>query len=140
MNSDKEVTMFDCVIPIGIALISGVVFMPIGLLNADLFSGASCIISGAILSICLWLHKKGKMREWALIMPTLTFIYEILPIDLPTSLDNIIGLGGSAMSAYLGYISGIAIPSVSDKAVDYLLGDEDDDSEVEDAEIVEDHD
>ena len=112
MNSEKGITTADCIIPLVISLISGIVFMPIGLISGNLFSGATCIISGALLCFCLWLRKKGCMAEWSLIMPTLTFIYEILPIDLPTDLDNIIGLAASSGSAYFGYIKSAAAQGI----------------------------
>ena len=111
INSKKKITTADCIIPLVMSLISAIVFMPIGLVSGNLFSAATCITAGAFLCVSMWLNKNGRLAEWALIMPMLTFIYEMLPIDLPTDLDNVLGLAGSFASMKMGYMKSLATQS-----------------------------
>lgn len=103
-NSGGKLTAVDCLIPLVLSIISGVVFAPVQLLVGSVFSVATCIFSGVLMSLGLFLYKAGKLKGWALILPALTFIYEMLPIELPTDLDNIFALGGSATMLYWGYV------------------------------------
>lgn len=107
-NSGGKLTVADCIIPTGLAIISGVVFAPVQLFAGSIFSAATCIFSGILLSLGMLLYRAGRLEGWALILPSLTFIYEILPIELPTDLDNIFALGGSCFTIYLGKIKMIA--------------------------------
>ena len=91
-------TMIDCLIPVIISLLCGIAFLPISLVAGNLFSPATCIFSGLLLSMGLWAYKSGKIQSpgW-LALPFLTFFYEILPIDLPSDLDNLIGLSATTV-------------------------------------------
>lgn len=100
INSTYEgLTITDCLLPIIISIVSGIVFFPISIFAGNLFSPATCIISGALLTVALFGYRSGKIDSagW-LILPCLTFIYEILPIDLPTDLDNFLGLGTATVA------------------------------------------
>lgn len=108
MNSGGKLTIADCVIPTILSVISGIVFAPLQLFEGSPFSAATCIFSGVLLSVGMWLHKRGRLSGPALIFPSLTFVYELLPIELPTDLDNIFALGGSCFSLYWGRIKLIA--------------------------------
>lgn len=104
-NTPGKLTTADCIIPTILALISGVVFGPVQLFAGSVFSAATCIMSGILLSVALYLYKDGRFRAEWLILPVLTFLYELLPIELPTDLDNIFALGGSAFSLFWGRIA-----------------------------------
>jgi hypothetical protein len=103
-NSAKRLTVFDCAIPLFISIIAGVIFAPISLFTASIFSSFTCIGAGIFLSLGLFLYRKGELSGYFLILPTLTFIYEILPIELPTDLDNLLALGADSANFILAGI------------------------------------
>jgi hypothetical protein len=108
MNSGGKLTIADCIMPTILSIISGIVFAPLQLLEGSFFSSATCIMSGVLFSIGLWLHKVGRMSGPWLIFPLLTFVYEMLPIELPSDMDNLFAFGGSCFSIYFGRIRLIA--------------------------------
>ena len=97
VNNSKTLTIVDCVLPIVISLIAAFMFSPIALISGNLFSIGTCIFSGVLLSVGLVLYKLDKIKGTFLILPMLTFVYELFPIDLPTDLDNILGLSVSTL-------------------------------------------
>lgn len=105
-RSSSGLTSVDCFLPMAISLISGIVFLPVGLVAGNLFSPATCIFSGILLTVGLWGYKVGKIQSagW-LVLPLLTFLYEILPIDLPTDLDNLLGLSAATVTEVLAFFS-----------------------------------
>jgi hypothetical protein len=92
VNSAKKLTAIDVALPVVISLISAIIFAPVGLFAGNFFSPITCILAGLMLSVELGFYKAKKIYAVYLILPTICFIYEILPIDLPTDIDNIIGL------------------------------------------------
>lgn len=97
-RTSSGLSSVDCFLPVGISIISGIVFLPVGLVAGNLFSPATCIFSGILLTVGLWAYKVGRIQSagW-LVLPFLTFLYEILPIDLPTDLDNLLGLSAATV-------------------------------------------
>lgn len=97
-KSCTGLSITDCFLPTIISIFSGIVFFPVSLFSGNLFSPATCIISGVLLTVALFGYRSGKIDSagW-LVLPFLTFIYEILPIDLPTDLDNLLGLGATTV-------------------------------------------
>lgn len=93
-------TVVDCLLPLLISIVCGVVFAPIALFSASVFSFATCIYSGLLLSLTLFSYKYRSLDDKYLIMPICVFVYEILPIELPTDLDNIFALGGNTINYY----------------------------------------
>lgn len=116
INKGGKLTIADCIIPTILAIISGILFAPIQLFAGSVFSAATCIFAGILMTTALLLYKNGRMNGWALIIPALTFVYELLPIELPTDLDNIFALGGASMSLWIGYIKGAVLPNATRKA------------------------
>lgn len=110
MNAGGRLTTADCIIPLILSVISGIIFAPVHLISASVFSTATCIGSGILLMAAMFLYKSGRMNKWGLIIPACTFIYELLPIELPTDLDNFLALGGAGVSMWLGRLK-IAIAS-----------------------------
>lgn len=96
----KELTYVDCLIPLIVSIISGVVFFPISLFTASLFSTATCILAGALTSLTLFIYKTRELHPIFLVIPFLVFIYEILPIELPSDLDNILALSGNTINQF----------------------------------------
>ena len=98
-KSCTGLSIMDCFLPMIISIFSGIVFFPVSLFSGNLFSPATCIISGVLLTVALFGYRSGKIDSagW-LVLPFLTFIYEILPIDLPTDLDNLLGLGTATVA------------------------------------------
>lgn len=93
-NDPKGLSVLDCLLPLFVSCISGIVFLPFALFSGNLFSPATCIASGLLLSMHLLAYRAGRITSpWWLIWPTLTFVYELLPIDLPTDIDNLLGFG-----------------------------------------------
>jgi hypothetical protein len=103
VNSAKKLTSIDIVSPTVISLISAIIFAPVGLFAGNFFSPITCILAGLMLSVGLGLYKAKKIYSWCLIVPTLCFIYEILPIDLPTDIDNIIGLSANGVNIFISH-------------------------------------
>jgi hypothetical protein len=117
-NRGGKLTVADCVIPTILSIISGIVFAPIQLFEGSVFSAATCIFSGVLLSTGMLLYKYGRMKGWALVLPSLTFVYELLPIELPTDLDNIFALGGSCFTLWWGYVKNVALGKGMDRLLD----------------------
>lgn len=106
-KDNRGLTVADCFMPLIISVICGVVFMPIALFTLNLFSAATCIFSGVLLSVGLLAYRSGRIQSaWWLVPQFLTFAYEILPIDLPTDLDNVLALGGSTLAEVLALVNG----------------------------------
>lgn len=104
MNRSKNLETFDCVLPAIISIIAAFVFSPVAIFSGNIFSIGTCIFSGVLLSVGLFLYKSDKIHGAFLLVPMLTFLYEILPIDLPTDLDNIIGLSANTLDMATGGI------------------------------------
>lgn len=98
INRSKTLTFVDCGLPFIISIIAAFTFAPIALFEGSLLSIGTCIYSGVLLSVGLILYKSDKLSGASLILPMLTFVYEILPIDLPTDLDNLIGLSVNTLN------------------------------------------
>ena len=94
-------TVLDCLIPFLVSLVSGVIFAPVSLFSASVFSIATCIYSGVLLSATLFLYKAQKVSAGYLVFPFLVFMYEILPIELPTDIDNILALSGNTAHQFI---------------------------------------
>jgi hypothetical protein len=105
INKSKTLTIVDCVLPFIISIIAAFIFAPTALFAGNLLSIGTCIFSGVLLSLGLILYKLDKINGAFLILPMLTFIYEILPIDLPSDLDNIIALGVNTLDLVTGGIT-----------------------------------
>lgn len=105
INRSKNLTIVDCALPFIISIIAAIAFGPISLFSGNLFSIATCIFSGVLMSVGLILYKFGKIHGAFLVLPMLTFIYEILPIDLPSDLDNILALSVSTLDLVVGRYS-----------------------------------
>jgi hypothetical protein len=105
VNTAKKLTTIDCILPLIISIICAVIFAPLHLLQAEIFSIMTCIGSGFIFSMTLFYYKAKKIGGGWLIIPALVFCYEILPINLPTEIDNFICLGGGLMNYFFSYIS-----------------------------------
>lgn len=97
----KGLTVLDCLIPFFVSLVSGVIFAPVSLFSASVFSIATCIYSGVLLSATLFLYKAQKVSVGYLVFPFLVFMYEILPIELPTDIDNILALSGNTAHQFV---------------------------------------
>lgn len=102
-RTTKGLSLMDCFMPTIMSLCSGILFAPIALFSGSLFSSATCIVAGVLFSITLVLYRSGKIGAGYLILPGLTFVYEMLPIELPTDLDNLLGLGVSSVNTVLAF-------------------------------------
>jgi len=103
-NTAKKMTVTDCVLPIIISIISAVVFFPVSFLFAEFFSWLTCIGAGFFLSWAMFMYKNKEVGGWTLVIPFIVFVYEILPVSLPTDIDNFIALGGSGTNVVLRYM------------------------------------
>lgn len=101
MNNAKQLTVSDCIMPLPIGALSAFLFAPVGLMEGNFFSVATCLGASLFLTIMLFLYKSKKIGAKWLILPFLVFIYELLPIDLPTDLDNFLSLGGNGVNLLL---------------------------------------
>lgn len=95
VNKTKQLTVSDCISPLIIGAVSAVVFAPIAIFNFSFFSIFTCLAASLFLTITLFMYKAGRMSGSWLILPFLVFLYEILPIEFPTDIDNILCFGGN---------------------------------------------
>ena len=98
MNNAKRLTVLDCILPIPIGAIAAVLFAPISLFAGSVFSAVTCLGASLLLSIMLFLYRAKKIHGGFLVIPFLVFVYEILPIELPTDIDNFLSLGGDGVN------------------------------------------
>ncbi len=95
VNKTKNITVADCIFPLLIGTISAVVFAPVSFFNFSFFSIVTCLSASLFLTITLIMYKTDKMSGSWLILPFFVFLYEILPIEFPTDIDNILCFGGN---------------------------------------------
>lgn len=99
-----EVTVWDCILPVIISIVCGITFAPVHLFAANFFSAFTCIGAGIFFSIALIMFRVGALEPWALYLSMATFLYEALPINLPTDLDDFLCFGGTGVSLIVGRI------------------------------------
>ena len=99
-----EVTVWDCILPVVVSIICGITFAPVHLFAANFFSAVTCIGAGIFFSIALIMYRVGALESWALYLSMTTFLYEALPINLPTDLDDFLCFGGSGAGLIFGRI------------------------------------
>lgn len=93
----KQLTLLDCLLPIPAGLISATLFTPWALaLNGSFFSAVTCMGAAIFLSMALLLYRAKKIGIGWVIVPFLVFMYELLPVEFPTDLDNILSFGANA--------------------------------------------
>ena len=119
------VTALDCVLPIIISIFCGIIFAPVHLFAANFFSSVTCIGSGLLFSLALIMFRSNRLDETPLWIVGMVFLYEILPINLPTDLDDVLCLGGQATTLFLkasikGIASGALLKGKSIKAIDCI--------------------
>lgn len=110
-TSEKRgtVTALDCILPIPISIFCGIIFAPVRLFVVDFFSPVTCIGSGLLFSLALIMFRSNRLDETPLWIIGMVFLYEILPINLPTPLDDVLCLGGQATLLFLkAPIKGVA--------------------------------
>ena len=124
-TSEKRgtVTALDCILPIVISIFCGIIFAPVHLFEADFFSPVTCIGSGLLFSLALIMFRSNRLDETPLWIIGMGFLYEILPINLPTDLDDVLCLGGQATLLFLkasikGVTSGALLKGKSIKMID----------------------
>lgn len=98
MNNAKNITVLDCILPIPIGAVSAFLFAPISLAEASVFSALTCMGASLLLTIMLFLYKSKRIYVGWLVIPFIVFIYELLPIELPTDLDNLLCMGGDGIN------------------------------------------
>ena len=97
-------TVQDCLIPSILSILCSIVFLPMKLISANFFGPAECIFSGIVLSVCLFGYRAGRIKNpYWLTLPFLTFFYEILPINLPTDLDDLLALTANTFVPFLAW-------------------------------------
>lgn len=118
MNSEVETgcpqgrwvpSVGQCFIPIGISVLCGLIFTPIRFAEADVFSLPMCILSGIMLTEGLLVYRSGRLKNarWLAIM-VITFIYECVPINLPTSFDDMFALSANGVNMFFMHVFGIS--------------------------------
>lgn len=98
MNNAKKLTLADCILPLIIGAMSAFLFFPISMAGMSIFSVGTCMGASLLLTIMLFMYKSGRIKAGWLVIPFLTFLYELLPVELPTDIDNILCLSGSAVN------------------------------------------
>jgi hypothetical protein len=90
----RRLTLVDVFLPVIFSVLWSLILMPFSL-GSDLFTAPAAIGAGMLLTWCLWraYHEDGAPRNW-LIVPTLVFVYEMLPINVPGPFDDYFALTG----------------------------------------------
>lgn len=99
----KRFSLVDVFLPIPVSVIWCIVLLPLHV-SSGLFTAATAIGSGFVLSFCLWMHRAGHMSKFWVILPMIVFLYEMLPVAIPGPFDDIFAFGGSAISLFLGSV------------------------------------
>lgn len=107
MNNAKKLTLADCILPLIVGAMSAFLFAPVSMAGMSIFSAGTCMGASLLLTIMLFMYKSGRIKAGWLVIPFLTFLYELLPIELPTDIDNILCLGGSAVNLIMAKMFGI---------------------------------
>lgn len=121
VNKTKQLTVSDCILPLIIGSISAIVFAPISLFQLSIFSSLTCLAASLFLTIALFMYKVGRLSGGWLIFPFLVFLYEILPIEFPTDIDNILCFGGNITNLTCGIVFGKVM--LNNNSEDNLLED-----------------
>lgn len=100
--SSEKITNFDIVLPTIISSASTACFWPLRFIKAEVFSSATCLMSGIFLSMAFYKLKNDAIHKAAVVMIFCTFLYEITPINLPTDLDNVLSFGIGTASLLFG--------------------------------------
>jgi hypothetical protein len=97
----KGISWLDICLPVPVAIFFSILWFPIQFFlefGTNLFSIPACIGSAILLSMSLfWVKEKHMPRAW-LAIPLASFIYEILPVDIPGPVDEYVAFGGSLVS------------------------------------------
>jgi len=99
----KKFSLVDVFLPIPVSVVWCVMMLPFHL-SSGLFTAATAIGSGLILSLCLWMYRAGNMSKFWIIFPMIVFLYEMLPIAIPGPFDDAFAFGGSFVSLLLGSV------------------------------------
>lgn len=102
----EELGWLDVFLPVPFAIIWSIMMSPfllIGLITGDLFQTPAFMGTALILTLSLWMVKQGDMPHKWLIIPILSFMYEMLPIYIPGSFDNLFALGGAGISSMIQF-------------------------------------
>ncbi len=92
----RRISPVDVFLPIPIAVLWSVILIPFSL-GTEVFTAPSCIGSAILLSMSLWMIRKGDLpNAWAVI-PATVFAYEMLPINIPGPFDDWFAFGGDAV-------------------------------------------
>ena len=99
----KRFSLFDVFLPLIFSVIWSAI-LTLFSLGAEVFTAPTAIGSGFILTLCLWrvYHSNGAGRSW-LIFPTLVYLYEMLPVNIPGPFDDMFAFGGDIVAAILLY-------------------------------------
>lgn len=100
----KSITSVDIFLPIPLAIMWSL-FLSFFSLGANIFYMPAVIGSSVLLTASLIKQKENPeaSRKW-LILPTLVFIYEMLPINIPGPIDDYLAFSGATIATVLNYL------------------------------------
>lgn len=113
MYTAKRLTVFDCFFPVVMGALSCLLFFPFDILSFSFFSVATCMSASVFLSMMLLLYRAKFINGYLLIVPFLVFMYELLPFEFPSDIDNFLAFGGDGINAVWAYISYKMKPHIS---------------------------
>lgn len=108
----REIGWLDVFLPVPFAVVWTIMISPLllaGLFTGDIFHVPDFIGIALLLTLSLWMVKKGDMSHKWLIVPILSFIYEMLPVDIPGPIDDMFALSGAGISAVIQLLRGASI-------------------------------
>ncbi len=92
----KELSWVDVFLPIPISVVWSIVLLPLSL-GSNIFTAPACIGSAIIFTISMWMLKNKRMSTYWVIFPSMVFLYEMLPINIPGPFDDYFAFGGTAV-------------------------------------------
>lgn len=103
-RTTTELTIQDCIMPALLSLVCSIVFLPLKIISFDIFGPLHCMFAGIIFSVCLLGYRAGRIQNpfW-LTFPFLTFVYELLPVNIPGPIDDILSLSADTFVSYLAW-------------------------------------
>jgi hypothetical protein len=89
----RRFSIFDVFLPIPVAVAWSFI-LTIFSLGGNAFAAPACIGSALLLSACLWMIQRGRFPVYWAILPIITFMYEMLPVNVPGPFDDWFAFGG----------------------------------------------
>ena len=90
----KTFSCLDAVLPLLFSVVWSFILLPFTF-GASAFSAPEFIGSAVLLGVCMALVKRDGINKLWLILPSVVFLYEMLPVNIPGPFDDLFAFSGS---------------------------------------------